>query len=133
MIVEVDPDSPVPAYEQLRVQVARLVRSGTLRAGERLPPIRQLAADLELAPGTVQRAWRELEAEGLVHGEGRRGTRVAPSDRWRSPADDGDALRAAARTFTLAARQLGASPEQARAAVDDALSALGDASSVGEA
>lgn len=132
MIVEVDPDSAVPAYEQLRLQVARLVRSGTLGAGERLPPIRQLAADLELAPGPVQRAWRELEVEGLVHGDGRRGTRVAPSERWRPPSDDEDALRAAARTFTLAARQLGASPEQARAAVDDALASLGDTSSVTE-
>lgn len=77
MIVEVDAASAVPPYEQVRSQVAALVRSGALPAGSRLPAIRQLAGDLAVAPGTVARAYRELESEGLVETRGRHGTVVA--------------------------------------------------------
>ena len=61
----VDPDDPTPPYEQLRRQVRDLVGGGVLRPGDRLPPLRQLAGDLGLAVGTVARAYRELEADGV--------------------------------------------------------------------
>ena len=57
MIVEVDVASAVPPYEQLRSQIVDLVAVGSLPVGARLPPIRQLAGDLGLAPGTVARAY----------------------------------------------------------------------------
>ena len=75
--VEVNGASPVPPFEQLREQLARLIASGALAAGTRLPTVRQLASDLSLAPNTVARAYRELEAAGLVETHGRRGTLVA--------------------------------------------------------
>ena len=46
---------PTPPYEQLRRQLADLIGAGLLRPGDRLPPLRQLAADLGLAAGTVAR------------------------------------------------------------------------------
>jgi DNA-binding transcriptional regulator YhcF (GntR family) len=64
----VDTADPTPPYEQLRRQLAGLIRSGVLEPGGRLPPLRQLAADLGLAVGTVARAYRELESAGLVPG-----------------------------------------------------------------
>ena len=66
MILEVDPRSAVPPYEQLRQQVTALVRAEVLTTGTRLPAIRQLANDLGLAGGTVARAYRELESDGIV-------------------------------------------------------------------
>ena len=77
MILDVDPASPVPAYEQVRSQLAEMILAGALPAGHRLPPIRQLAADLGLAPGTVGRVYQELEASGLVISRVRHGTTVA--------------------------------------------------------
>jgi DNA-binding transcriptional regulator YhcF (GntR family) len=68
--------SPVPPYEQLREQIAGLIATGRLQAGQRLPPVRQVAADLGLAGGTVARAYRELAQAGLVEGGGRHGTVV---------------------------------------------------------
>ena len=68
--------SPVPPYEQIRQQVAALAAGGVLRAGDRLPTIRMLAADLGVAPGTVARAYKELEADGIVTAMRRRGTVV---------------------------------------------------------
>lgn len=74
--LEVDLASGVPPYEQIRSQVAGHVAAGTLREGDRLPTVRALAADLGVAAGTVARAYRELEAEGLVVGRRRAGTVV---------------------------------------------------------
>jgi GntR family transcriptional regulator len=77
--VTVDVLDPTPPYEQLRRQLADLVGSGVLAPGDRLPPVRQLAADLGLATGTVARTYRELEAAGYVRSRRGGGTRVAPS------------------------------------------------------
>ncbi|MGW3206512.1 GntR family transcriptional regulator [Streptomyces sp. NPDC001135] len=76
--VRVDTTSPVPPYEQIRAQLAALISSGRLTEGERLPTVRQLAADLGLAAGTVARAYRELEAASLIRTRRGAGTRVAP-------------------------------------------------------
>ena len=123
MILHVRTDSPVPPYEQLRAQIATMVASGVLAPGARLPTIRQLAGDLGLAGGTVTRAYRELERDGVIAGRGRHGTFVL--DRPAAPAqapDPGPRLEEAARWFAVQARQLGADPttalDQARAALD---------------
>lgn len=76
----VDPRSAVPPFEQIRVQILELIQEGTLRPETRLPPVRKLAADLALAPNTVARAYRELEANGAVETRGRHGTYVAAHD-----------------------------------------------------
>ena len=95
----VDPDDPTPPYEQLRRQVRDLVGGGVLRPGDRLPPLRQLAGDLGLAVGTVARAYKELEGDGVVVTAGRRGTVVAPAP----PTASADAVDAAvARAVALA-------------------------------
>src|SRR5690242_2038791 len=49
---------------------------GMLRPGERLPPIRRVARDLQVAPATVSAAWSKLARAGLIETDGRRGTRV---------------------------------------------------------
>lgn len=75
-MITVDPTSPAAPFEQIRLQVADLIRSGQLPGGHRLPSIRQLAADLRVAPGTVARAYSDLESEGLVETSRASGTRV---------------------------------------------------------
>jgi len=69
-------DTQVPPFEQVRAQVAAQIASGELPSGARLPTVRALASDLDLAVNTVARAYKELEADGLVVTEGRRGTFV---------------------------------------------------------
>ncbi|GHE07688.1 GntR family transcriptional regulator [Klenkia taihuensis] len=77
LTLRVDVTSPVPVYEQLREQVTALVGARQLVRGDRLPAARALAADLGLAVGTVARAYRELEATGVVQSRRRTGTVVA--------------------------------------------------------
>src|SRR2546421_8468630 len=74
MVLDIDVSSAVPPYEQIRSQISDAVALGLLERGGRLPTIRQLAADLGLAPGTIARAYRELEAAGLIVSRGRHGT-----------------------------------------------------------
>nr|WP_246383644.1 GntR family transcriptional regulator [Microbacterium proteolyticum] len=54
-----------------------LIVSGRLGTGEKLPTVRQAAADFGVAPGTVQKAYRALESEGLIVSRVGSGTRVA--------------------------------------------------------
>jgi GntR family transcriptional regulator len=124
VIVRLDAASPVPPYEQLRAQIAASIGAGSLAPGHRLPPIRQLAADLELAPGTVARAYRELEVAGLVVSRGRRGTRVADAPPAPDPDERAARLDRAADDFALRAAELGVEPDEAMAAVSRALGAL---------
>nr|WP_087002957.1 GntR family transcriptional regulator [Gulosibacter sp. 10] len=67
--------------EQIRDQLRGLIVTGHLLGEERLPSVRQLAADLGVAPGTVAKAYRSLEAEGLITSRIGAGTRVAPQTR----------------------------------------------------
>lgn len=75
-MITLNPTDPVPAFEQIKLQIEALIRSGTLTEGHKLPSIRQLAADLQTAPGTVARAYTELEAAGLIEASKAKGTRV---------------------------------------------------------
>jgi DNA-binding transcriptional regulator YhcF (GntR family) len=62
--------------EQIRDQVGGLVAAGGLAAGDRLPSVRQLAADLGVAAGTVAKAYKELENAGIIETKIGVGTRV---------------------------------------------------------
>ncbi len=119
LVLEVDVDSGVPVYEQIRAQVVAHVAAGRLRPGDRLPTIRALALDLGIAPGTVARAFRELEQAGVIVTRRRTGTVVAES---ATPAESGP--RRAARVYVRQVRAAGLSDEEAVALVRGAL--LGD-------
>lgn len=121
MMVQVDPDSPVPVFEQLRTQIERLILTGQLRPGTHLPPIRHLATDLGLARGTVNKVYELLAREGWVRSAGRHGTVVqAPPVPMTSSSDLADA----ADHLALVTRQLGLGDDRAHAELTQALERL---------
>ncbi len=115
--VRVDAASSTPPYEQVRAQVIAAIDDGSLVAGTRLPPVRALATELNLAANTVARAYKELEEAGYVETRGRAGTIVRGADAATAQA------AAAAGEFARTARRLGLSPTDAielvRAALAD--------------
>jgi GntR family transcriptional regulator len=117
----VSTDDPTPPYEQLRRQLADLIGAGVLGPGERLPPLRQLAADLGLAVGTVARTYRELEAGGLVRSRRGGGTKVADVLPGARDPEQGRLLRQYAEAYVREALVLGADERQIRDAVSRAL------------
>ena len=121
MIVHVDSTSAMPVFEQLRVQIERLISSGQLEAGTKLPPIRQLAGDLGLARGTVNKVYEALARDGLVQTAGRHGTVVIDNPKTISNTND---LAAAAGTLALVAKQLGLDPDAAHSALERAMNDL---------
>jgi GntR family transcriptional regulator len=76
-VITVDDASPTPPFEQIRAQVENQILLGTLANGQRLPTVRQLAADLGLAAGTIARAYAALEVAGLIVTGRGAGTRVS--------------------------------------------------------
>ncbi len=107
--IVLDAGSAVPAYRQICDQVVAAVRSGALPTGTRLPTVRQLATDLDLAVNTVAKAYKQLEAEGHVATQGRNGTVVLGHAAAQS-AGGGfapDEIQATASGFAAAARRAG--------------------------
>ncbi|MBA8816165.1 DNA-binding transcriptional regulator YhcF (GntR family) [Microbacterium halimionae] len=97
-MIVVDHRSPLPPFEQLRAQLLDAVAEGELAPGARLPTVRRFAEELGIAAGTVARAYRELEASGVVETRGRNGTFISPH---------GDAAhREAQRAATVFADQI---------------------------
>src|SRR5690606_34614406 len=105
-------------YEQLRAQISELARSGALPVGYRLPTVRGFAEELGLAANTVAKAYRALEADGVIETRGRNGTLIAAA----GDAADRKAAEAA-REYAEQARRLGLSRAAACALADEAVRA----------
>lgn len=73
----VDAGLEIAPYQQVVEQIRAAIERGDLPPESPLPTVRQLAGDLGIAPNTVARAYSELQSEGWLIGDGRRGTRVA--------------------------------------------------------
>ncbi|MDZ8172521.1 GntR family transcriptional regulator [Microbacterium xanthum] len=116
MRLAIDTTVSTPPFEQVRAQIVEAVRDGSLTAGARLSPVRTLAQELDVAPGTVARAYRELELAGVIETRGRAGTFVAMST---DPARR--RIELAAEDFAAQARLVGMDPSDALALVADAL------------
>jgi len=107
----VDADLEIPPYQQVVAQIRAGIERGELLPDSPLPTVRQLAGDLGIAPNTVARAYAELQSEGWLVGDGRRGTRVAGRvpvnrrGRMRS-------LREATEKFVESLRHRGFTPEE---------------------
>jgi DNA-binding transcriptional regulator YhcF (GntR family) len=117
----IDPASTEAPFAQLRQQILGQVSDGILAPGDRLPTVRRLAEDLGIAPNTVARAYRELEADGVLEGRGRSGTFVRASVTAGRAAPAAASARAAAQRYAEATRSLGLAPDEALALVRQAL------------
>ena len=72
---------PRPIYEQIQSELRRLMLTGALPPGSRLPSVRELAGQLAINPNTIQRAYRELESDGYILSVAGKGSFVAQVDK----------------------------------------------------
>ncbi len=112
----VDFDSPRPIYLQIVDEVKRAVARQALRPGDRIPSQRDLAQTLRVNPNTVQRAFREMEALGLVETVRGEGTFVRNDPRLLQMLRT-EMARAAVRDFVREVRALGMDEEEVVALV----------------
>ena len=80
MNIFIDSGSQISVYKQIKNQMKGLVLGGNIKPGSVLPSIRTLASFLEVANNTVARAYYELEKEGIIRLDGRRGSIVEDID-----------------------------------------------------
>jgi GntR family transcriptional regulator len=95
MLMYIDPCSPVPIYRQIADAVRAAVAAGVYRPGEMLPSLRAMAVKIHVNPNTVQRAYDELEREGLIYSQRGRGLFVAERGAAFAQSLAGDGLRRA--------------------------------------
>lgn len=81
MLVSLDMSSEIPIYVQLRNQIVTGIGKGMLKAGEKLPSVRQLARDAGINSMTVNKAYQILRAEGFIEIDRRKGATVLPAGR----------------------------------------------------
>jgi len=108
----VHPSSGVPIYRQLMDQVQALVAGGKLAAGDTLPSVRQMAADLGVNMMTVSKAYAKLEAVGVLDRSRGKGMVVAEPKTAGSVADRQDQLRPLADQAVVRGLQLGLTSPQ---------------------
>ena len=82
-----DLKSGVPVYRQIMDQVNAAVASATLKTGDQLPTVRQLAVDLAINPNTVVRAYKELEIRGVIETQQGTGTFISSQKVKRNDAE----------------------------------------------
>jgi DNA-binding transcriptional regulator YhcF (GntR family) len=99
--IVIDSTSDVPPFEQIRARLAHDAADGSLPAGHRLPTVRALAAEVGVAVNTVAKAYRALEADGVVETRGRAGTVIAQRHGTEPAAQD------AADAYVRAVRRSG--------------------------
>ncbi|MBQ9980823.1 MAG: GntR family transcriptional regulator [Oscillospiraceae bacterium] len=100
-MIQLDYRDARPIYVQIKDGVKRMIATGALAPGERLPGIRELAANLSINPNTIARAYKELEQEGYIYSVGGKGSFVSQE----TTAADAQKEQAMQR-FDSAAREL---------------------------
>lgn len=80
-MISINYRDPRPIYEQIQSELRRLMLTGSLPPGSRLPSVRELAGQLAINPNTIQRAYRELESDGYILSVAGKGSFVAQLDR----------------------------------------------------
>ena len=112
MILDLDPQSPIPLYQQIVEQVRGMIALGALKAGDRLPTVRDLAVQARVNRNTAARAIQQLEREGVVRTRVGQGTFVADGAGRVDRAARGAAVDAALDRLLVDAHMAGVPHEE---------------------
>ena len=112
MILDLDPQSPIPLYLQIVEQVRRLLALGALKPGDRFLTVRELGVRARVNRNTAARAVAEMERGGLVRTRVGQGTFIAETAWTMAPKEREAALDAAIETLLVEAHTLGVPPEE---------------------
>ena len=123
-MIQISPESRVPIYEQICAEVRRAIADGRLAPGDRLEPVREMARRLAVNKGTVARAYRILEQEGIVQTRHRGGTSVVQRSSSRSIELHEARLNSLLRGAVATALAQGYSPDEIEASMGLHLAAV---------
>jgi GntR family transcriptional regulator len=121
---QINPNSGVPVYRQMVDQVKYYIASETLKPGDQLPSIRELAQKLAINPTTVVRVYSDLEHEGVIETRHGKGAFVTDSGHHMNAAERERILRTLARHLAVEAVQMRAPAAQVLKVVREELTDL---------
>jgi GntR family transcriptional regulator len=122
MKLTVEPGSKLPIYIQIEEQIRSRIAAGQLWPGDRLPAIRELAADLKVNYNTVARAYLDLDRDGVISTQRGRGTFVAGvPDEERVARVRQEKLQAIVRSTLDEVRALGYTPDETAVVLEEEL------------
>lgn len=122
MILHIDMSGDTPIYQQIRDQIGYGVASGKLEIGERLPTVRQLAADIGVNPMTVNKAYNLLKEEGIIVIDRRHGATINYIQTQENPLDEEFDKRA--KILISDARLKGASQTKLKAHLESLIDSI---------
>lgn len=79
-MIQLDLKDPRPIYEQIKDKIKDLVIGGAVRPDEKIPSVRELAQTLTINPNTIQKAYKDLESEGVIYSVKGKGNFIARLD-----------------------------------------------------
>ena len=121
MLFDVQPESPVPIYEQIVAQVIFGIASGDLEVGALIPSVRDLAVRIRVHPNTVAKAYQDLERQGVVATKRGRGMEVTAEAPAVCRARRQEIVRGRLREALREAASSALAPEDIRRLVDEEL------------
>ena len=124
MFFQIDFTSGLAVYQQVVRQVKFAVAGGALKAGEMVPSVRELARELAINPNTVARAYRDLQADGVLDAVRGMGLRVADGADDRCRNERLELIRQRLRQVLVEARQSRLDVAQLRDLVEGELAAI---------
>ena len=92
MFIVISPSNPDPMHRQVTDQVKDAIARGTLKAGEKLPSIREMSKELKISPITIKRSYRDLEHEGYIVTRAGLGSFIAEVDFGRLRSEKADEI-----------------------------------------
>jgi len=122
--VKINPSSHVPIYLQIAEGIRAAVAAGVYRPGEALPSLRNMALQIQVNPNTVQRAYDELEREGLIYPQRGKGLYVAKLGTASAQSRAGDGVRRVLDEAVRAGQAAGMSAEQVRGIFNAAIQGM---------
>jgi GntR family transcriptional regulator len=123
-MLNLDLQSRIPIFEQIKAGLARLIYLGVLVPDEQLPAVRSLAEQLGVNPNTVQKAYQQLEAAGLIYPVTGRGNFVRPGKAGQK--EQHERIQKGLRQLAVEARDAGFPESMAVLIIRDAYSGRGD-------
>ncbi len=124
MFFKIDLSNGLAIYQQVARQVKFAVAGGALKAGELVPSVRELARELAINPNTVARAYRDLQADGVLEAVRGTGLQVTAGADQRCRNDRVELIRERLRQVLVEAKQSRLAADQLRALVENELTAI---------
>ena len=111
-MIQVDIRSRVPIYEQIVNSFKEMTVSGVLLPDEKIPSVRELAKEMTINPNTIQKAYQELERQGIIYMKRGQGTFINPNIKAKNREEKMEQLKEEIKKIIVESMYLGITKDE---------------------